>query len=95
MEKSSKKTTKRKAVKKVTNKKSRSNPTLTWDRINELATSSPKINKIAVENFLGTIKQTKRLNHALMNLDADARSYKWNLPTKNAIRIGIIEHFRP
>lgn len=81
--------------KKVTKKRSRKNPTLTWDRINELATSSPKVNKIAVENFLGTIKQTKRLDYTLMNLDADARSYKWNLPTKNAIRIGIIEHFRP
>jgi hypothetical protein len=84
----------RKIVKKITKKRSRKNPTLTWDRIDELATSSPKINKIAVENFLGTIKQTKRLDHALMNLDADARGYRWNLPTKNAIRIGIIEHFR-
>ncbi len=89
------KTTKRKAVKKVAKKRSIKNPTLTWDRINELANSSPKINKIAVENFLGTIKQTKRLDHALMNLDADTRGYKWNLPTKNAIRIGILEHFRP
>ena len=89
------KTIKRKVVKKITKKRSRKNPTLTWDRINELASSSPKINKIAVENFLGTIKQTKRLDHALINLDADARSYKWNLSTKNAIRIGIIEHFRP
>lgn len=88
------KTIKRKVVKKITKKRSRKNPTLTWDRINELASSSPKINKIAVENFLGTIKQTKRLDHALINLDADARSYKWNLSTKNAIRIGIIEHFR-
>lgn len=93
--KSTTKTTKRKVVKKITKKKSRKNPTLTWDRINELATSSPKINKIAVENFLGTLKQTKRLDHALMNLDADARGYKWNLSTKNAIRIGILEHFRP
>ena len=84
-----------KLTKKITKKRSRKNPTLTWDRINELASSSPKINKIAVENFLGTIKQTKRLDHALINLDADARSYKWNLSTKNAIRIGIIEHFRP
>ena len=84
-----------KLTKKVTKKKIRKNPNLTWDRINELATSSPKINKIAVENFLGTIKQTKRLDHALINLDTDARGYKWNLPTKNAIRIGIIEHFRP
>ena len=74
----------RKIVKKITKKRSRKNPTLTWDRID----------KIAVENFLGTIKQTKRLDHALMNLDADARGYRWNLPTKNAIRIGIIEHFR-
>ncbi len=88
------KTTKYKVSKKITNKRSRKNPTLTWDRINELANSSPKINKIAVENFLGTIKQTKRLDHALINLDTDARGYKWNLPTKNAIRIGIFEHFR-
>ena len=58
------KTIKRKVVKKITKKRSRKNPTLTWDRINELASSSPKINKIAVENFLGTIKQTKRLDHA-------------------------------
>jgi len=53
----------------------------------------PGVKTIAVENFLGTLEgMTER--DALLNLDQDARSYRWNAATKKAIRTGIREHYR-
>lgn len=64
---------------------------ITADRINQLANLA-KVKKIAVENFLGTLGGMSK-DDALNNLTQDARDYRWNAPTVNAIRKGILEHF--
>jgi|GEM_PF-2102138 len=61
-------------------------------RIQALA-RQPGVKAVAVENFLGTLEGVRERD-ALMNLDADARSYRWNAATKKAIRTGIREHYR-
>lgn len=48
---------------------------------------------IAVENFLRSLG-TLSLEHALANLELDARLYRWNAATQAAIRAGILEAFR-
>ena len=44
----------------------------------------PKAKRIAVENFAGTADTMDMATS--MNLGADARAYKWNAHTVNAIR---------
>ena len=60
---------------------------LTTDKIEKLA-SRKGVKKVAVENFLGTLWDSTSWS-AFANLDADARSYKWNAATVKAIRDGI------
>jgi hypothetical protein len=57
---------------------------------NEIAklTTDPSVKKIAVENFCGTMGG-QTLGEATMNLQADAKAYKWNAKTVSAIRKGI------
>jgi len=62
---------------------------LTNEKIAQLA-SKKGVKAIAVQNFLGSLGGMTRMD-ALMNLSMDARSYKWNTPTVNAIRSGILE----
>lgn len=56
----------------------------------ELATltANPKVRRIAVENFCGSMGGLTAAE-AGMNLSADAASYKWNAPTRAAIERGI------
>lgn len=44
--------------------------------------------RIAVENFLMSVGKSRV--EALMNLEMDAASYRWNAATVNAIRKGIL-----
>lgn len=60
---------------------------LTEKEIEKLA-SLPKVKKIAVENFLSTLKGMSQYE-AEMNLAADAKSYKWSRETVKAIKDGI------
>lgn len=48
------------------------------------------VKRIAVENFLGTmdVEQTPMAAH-LINLESDARDYRWSAATKAAIKAGI------
>jgi len=65
---------------------------LTSDRIHALA-SKKGVRGIAVSNFLSSLGGSS-LSDALMNLEMDAQSYRWNTATISAIRTGILEHFR-
>lgn len=47
----------------------------------------PGVKKIAVENFLMSMGED--LNNALGNLGLDAKSYRWNKETVNAILEGM------
>ena len=60
---------------------------LTKEQIDKLA-SGKGVRRIAVENFLGSLGGSDRMG-ASMNLHADAKCYKWNAATVNAIRKGI------
>lgn len=64
------------------------NEMITSEQIEKLA-SRKGAKRIAVENFLGTLGTMSRAD-ALGNLDADARAYRWNAATVNAIRAGIL-----
>jgi len=64
---------------------------LTKTRIHELANGT-KVRSLAVTNFLGSLEGNTQ-DHARTNLDQDARSYRWNAATVEAIRIGILEYF--
>lgn len=48
----------------------------------------------AVENFLGSLA-SMRERDARVNLEADARSYRWNAATVAAIRAGLKEAYAP
>ncbi len=61
---------------------------LTGVEIERLA-NRKNVRRVAVENFLGTMIR-EPLGAALVNLTYDARLYRWNTATKNAIRDGII-----
>jgi len=61
----------------------------TNDRIRELA-SLPNVNEEAVFNFLGTLPDDTTIADDLMNLDMDARLYRWNDETVKSIRDGIL-----
>lgn len=60
---------------------------LTEDDFQRL-TSSPKVRKIAVENFLGSLEGLSRAE-ALANLSMDSKMYRWNSETVLAIKKGI------
>jgi hypothetical protein len=60
---------------------------LTAAQIEALA-SRPGVNRIAVENFLGSLG-TQPTTEALINLNSDALSYHWNGRTVAAIRNGV------
>jgi len=61
---------------------------LTNEEIGKLA--APKaVRKIAVENFLGSLYEPAGYAGSIRNLYEDARVYKWNEATVNAIRKGI------
>ena len=47
------------------------------------------VRKIAVENFLSTLTNNPSQGAAIQNLRYDARIYKWNVETFNAIMDGI------
>ena len=66
---------------------------LTNEQITKLA-SKPKVRKVAVENFLGTLFPGPTMQDHLYNLQMDAGLYKWNAPTVAAIREGILMAFR-
>ena len=59
---------------------------LTTEQIEKLA-SANNVKRIAVENYLSSL--TGNYMNDNINLDTDARLYKWNTPTINAIRKGI------
>lgn len=59
---------------------------LTISKISKFA-NRKGVRKIAVENFLMTMGDN--LMDARYNLQCDARSYKWNSPTVQAINAGI------
>jgi hypothetical protein len=61
---------------------------LTHEEIDKLA-SGPKVRRIAVENFLGTLPLGIGEEGNMINLDSDARSYGWNSQTRRAIERGI------
>jgi len=61
---------------------------LTMEEIEKLATR-PGVKKIAVENFLMTVHHNTAVHTALYNLAMDAKLYRWNRATVNAIRAGI------
>ena len=64
---------------------------ITSKQIEELA-NHPDVRRIAVQNFLGSLQGSTKLE-ATLNLAQDARDYKWNAATTKAIRRGIDLHF--
>ena len=61
---------------------------LTAEEIEKLAMRKG-VKKIAVENFLMTVTNNANERDAWMNLEMDARLYKWNVKTVRAIGDGI------
>ncbi len=55
----------------------------------EMFASTEGVNRLAVENFLGTMG-TELSNEALANLELDAIQYNWNRYTIRAIAAGIL-----
>lgn len=66
---------------------------LTPERIETLA-KEKGVKTIAVKNFLYSVGANPNKMCALLNLEADASSYRWNAATVNAIRQGITEYFK-
>jgi hypothetical protein len=62
---------------------------LTLEEI-EILSSRAGFMKIAVENFLMTLTNNPSPEVAIMNLISDARIYKWNNNTVQAIMDGIM-----
>lgn len=60
---------------------------LTGQEIESLSTRKG-VKAIAVQNFLGTLNDSTA-REAYHNLQADARSYRWNAATIKAIEAGI------
>lgn len=58
----------------------------------EAYASRPGVNRVAVENFLGSL-EGMTYQEAVANCEMDARIYGWNHETVGAIREGLIEHF--
>jgi hypothetical protein len=61
---------------------------LTSEQIETFA-NRPKVRKVAVWNFLGTVHHCGTYFNALSNLDLDEKLYKWNKETVRAIFEGI------
>lgn len=59
----------------------------------ERLASKPKVKKVAVENFLDTVKNNPNAYAAIQNMHYDARIYKWNSQTVKAIEEGIKKYF--
>jgi len=55
----------------------------------ELMATRKGVRKIAVENFLGSLDGLQGWE-IIANLKNDARLYKWNATTVNAIKAGIV-----
>lgn len=51
------------------------------------------VKQIAVDNFLMSLGSSSE-NDVRMNLEQDARSYRWNTATVKAIDKGITAHFK-
>jgi len=66
---------------------------LSQARIQELA-NRKGVKKIAVENFLHTLSASVTHQSTILNMHADAASYRWNAVTINAIKQGIAEFFK-
>jgi hypothetical protein len=62
---------------------------LTAEQI-ELLASREDARRVAVENFLSTVDPLDGPGAAFVNMRADARSYKWNESTVDAIRTGLV-----
>lgn len=60
----------------------------------ELLARRPGARAVAVENFLGSLDMDMRERDHVGNLNADARSYKWNAATQQAIMVGIALAYR-
>ncbi len=60
---------------------------LTAEIIQKLPTRKD-VKTIAVQNFLGSLDGMSK-SDAFMNLQMDAKSYRWNAATQKAIRDGI------
>lgn len=67
---------------------------LTIEEIRPLA-ERKGVKSTAVYNFLMTVDANPDTECAYGNLDADARSYRWNAATVNAIRKGIALAAKP
>jgi len=65
---------------------------ISTEQIEKLA-SRKNVKRIAVENFLISIGDLS-YSDAMSNLNMDARLYKWNSPTRNAIQKGLDINFR-
>ena len=62
---------------------------LSVKEIEEILASHPKAKRLAVENFLMTVHYNDNTTTAFVNLEKDARLYKWNRETVKAIEEGI------
>ena len=56
----------------------------------EALAALPGVRRVAVENFLGSLELCKTRWGAEINLQNDARAYRWNDATKRAILAGIV-----
>jgi hypothetical protein len=65
---------------------------LTPEQVERLA-SKKNVRRIAVENFLSSLEGLTR-EEAMMNLEMDAATYKWNAATISAISEGISISFK-
>lgn len=65
---------------------------LTNEEIEKLATKK-NVKAIAVYNFLGTLDESIGFIGNNYNCLSDAKAYKWNAPTRNAIQKGILMAF--
>jgi hypothetical protein len=66
---------------------------LTAQQIETLA-ARKGVRRIAVMNFLGSLGYAGSKSGELRNMYDDARSYKWNSATQNAIARGIELYFK-
>ena len=62
---------------------------LTIPEIEALLIRYPKAKRSALENFLGTVGNNPSRVASLVNMHADALSYKWNTSTVSALMEGI------
>lgn len=60
------------------------------EKIEKLANRT-NVKETPVWNFLGTAHHCGSIANALMNLEMDARLYRWNRETVQAIRDGLLD----